>query len=66
VQDIATLKAVRAEVESGLAPLRQELIQLCESMAMRMEAVENQVEQVANSLHQRLSNLEALEERGQA
>jgi len=64
VQDIATLKAVRAEVESGLAPLRQELLQLCESMALRMEAVENQVEQVATSLHQRLSNLEALDERG--
>eukprot|EP00450_Noctiluca_scintillans_P032600 CAMPEP_0194545110 /NCGR_PEP_ID=MMETSP0253-20130528/88628_1 /TAXON_ID=2966 /ORGANISM="Noctiluca scintillans" /LENGTH=304 /DNA_ID=CAMNT_0039392077 /DNA_START=93 /DNA_END=1004 /DNA_ORIENTATION=+ len=39
-QDMATLKAVRGEVELGLTPLRQELHELCDSMVTRMEAVE--------------------------
>lgn len=59
-QDMATLKAVRGEVELGLTPLRQELHELCDSMVTRMEAVESLVARLDQSLALRI---DALEER---
>lgn len=55
---MASLKAVRAEVEQGLAPLRLELKDLCESMASRMENLEGQMHHLAHSLNHRLEAVE--------
>lgn len=56
--DMASLKAVRAEVEMGLAPLRLELKGLCESMASRMENLEGQMQHLAESLSHRMNLVE--------
>jgi len=56
VRDMGT--GLRGEVEAGLAPLRQELRELCNSMCTRMEDLQLQVTRSESSLDRRIGALE--------
>lgn len=54
----ASMNALRAGIELGLQPLRQELHDLCQCMALRTESLEGHVTRVEQSLGKRIEALE--------